>query len=132
MHLYIMAAIAIAAAFGSWQVQEWRYGAKEADRLEAIKRDRMIAEKNIDTAAVGHEKDKVEIQTEFLTITKEVERVIEKPFYVNSELCMDDDGLRELNAARAPAAAASQPAPALPGPAARHWWQPSPKPEKPD
>jgi len=134
MYLYLAAAVAIAvaSAFGTWQVQEWRYGAKEADRLEAVKRDRMIAEKKIDGAAVGFEKDKGAERTKFITITQEVERVIEKPFYVASELCLDDDGLQQLNAARAPAAAASEPARAVPGSAAGHWWQPSPEPAKPD
>ena len=117
MHLYLMAAIALAAAFGSWQVQEWRYGAKEADRLAAVARDRMRAEKNIDTAAVGHEADKVRIETEFIVITETVDHVTQTDFYAaGAPACLDDSGLQVLNAARgiAPAHAASQPATTAP------------------
>lgn len=66
----------------------------------------------IDVAAVGLEKDKAKIRTEFLTVTKEVERVVQKPVYLN--ICFDDDGLRIANAAIHPAAPAGQPASTLP------------------
>ena len=115
-HLAAALIAASAAAFGTWQIQEWRYGSKEAERLEAVARDRMRAEKNIDTAAVGHEKDKVRIETEFVTITETVERVVREPFYIapNAPACFDADGLRQLESAvRGSAPAASQPAPAL-------------------
>lgn len=69
-----------------------------------------------DKAAAGHEADKVRIRTEFLTITEEVERVVEKPVY--RDICFDDDGLRIIGAALGPSPAASEPAPALPGSAA--------------
>lgn len=117
MKLYIMTAIAItsalAGAFGSWQVQQWRYGAKEADRLEAVARDRMRAEKNIDTAAMGHETDKVRIETEFVTITERITDVVKEPFYVDGA-CLDAAGLQLVADALGPAAAASQPATAVP------------------
>jgi hypothetical protein len=134
MYVYVAIAIiaALSAATGTWKVQEWRYGAKEAQRLEQAREDRAMREKTIDHAAVGHEKDRGALRTEFITITQEVERVIEKPFYVASELCLDGDGLRELNAARTPAALASQPARAVPGLAPGRWWQPRREPEKQD
>lgn len=117
MSIYLYAAIGIGCAAvgaaGAWQTQEWRYGAKEAARLEAIERDRRFAEKRVDVAAGGHEADKSELRTEFVEIVKEVERVVEKPVY--RDACLDDDGLRVLRAAIDPAPAASQPAPALPG-----------------
>lgn len=65
-----------------------------------------------DKAAVGHERDKTQIQTEFLTITQEVERVVEKPIY--RDICFDDDGLRIIGAAIGRRAAASEPAAAVP------------------
>lgn len=85
------------AAASAWQVQEWRYGAKEAERLEEVARDRMRAEKNIDTAATGHERDKTRIRTEFITITETVERVVREPFYLQAEQCLDAAGLRSLS-----------------------------------
>ena len=66
----------------------------------------------VDQAAVAHEKDKVQIRTQIKTVIQEVERIVEKPVYRN--VCLDDDGLRVLRAAIRPAAAASQPAPAVP------------------
>lgn len=69
-----------------------------------------------DKAAVGHEADKIQIRTEFVTITREVEHVIERPVYRN--MCFDDDGLRLLGNAIAGRPAASQPTPAVPEPSA--------------
>lgn len=66
----------------------------------------------IDAAATGHETDKAQIRTQFKTIIKEVDRVVQKPVYLN--VCLDDDGLRAARAAIGPAPAASQPAPAVP------------------
>lgn len=65
-----------------------------------------------DKAAAGHERDKEQIRTEFLTITQEVEHVVEKPVY--RDMCFDDDGLRLIGAAIGRRPAASEPAPALP------------------
>lgn len=112
-------AAAVAAA-GAWQVQEWRYGAKEAERLEEAARDRMRAEKNIDAAAVGNEKDKARIRTEFITITETVERIVREPFYVAADApaCLDAAGLHELATAIGAAPAASQPARTLSRPGA--------------
>lgn len=97
-HLAAALIAASAAAFGTWQIQEWRYGSKEAERLEAVARDRMRAEKNIDTAAVGHEKDNGRIRTVTKTVTREVERIVREPYYVDSGAgCFDADGLRILS-----------------------------------
>jgi hypothetical protein len=118
--MYVYVAVALLSAFlagaGTWQVQDWRYASKEADRLEQVREDRMRSEKNIDTAAVGHEKDKVQIRTVTKTVTKEVERIVREPFYVATDApaCFDADGLRQLQAAIAPAQPASEPARKLP------------------
>lgn len=97
----------------TWRVQDWRYAAKENARvLEEIR----VRDKNagaVDSAAAGHEGDKTAINTEFVTITQEVERVIENISYRN--ICLDDDGLRVLGAAIRGRDAASQPADVLPG-----------------
>lgn len=69
----------------------------------------------IDAAAAGHEADKTQIRTQFKTIIKEVDRVVQKPVYLN--ICFDDDGLRAARAAIGPAPPASEPAPAVPEPA---------------
>lgn len=134
--LYAYLAVALLAAalsgIGVWNVQEWRRDSLDKERIEAAAELKRIDAKRIDTAAVGHEKDRAEARTRTITITKEVERVIEKPFYVASELCIDAAGLQQLNAARAPATAASKPSADLPRPSLRRWWQPSGEPAKPD
>ena len=97
---------------GAWQTQEWRYEAREAQRLEALAETKRMNELAADAGAAGHESDKAAIKTEFITITKEVRRVVEKPIYRN--VCLDADGLRILERAISGQPAASQPAPTLP------------------
>jgi hypothetical protein len=134
VYIYAAAALAIAlsSAAATWRVQEWRHASMEAERVEQANELKRLNAKRIDTSAERLEQEKAAVQTEFITIRERVEHVVEKPFYVASELCLDDDGLRELNAARRSAPAASQPAPALPRPAGRHWWDPRAEPEKQD
>lgn len=79
---------------------------EEQQRASFLKREKQ------DYASVGHEKDKARIQTRYITITKEVERVVKDDFYAGA--CLNDDGLRILRAAVA-GQAASEPANAVPG-----------------
>lgn len=67
----------------------------------------------IDAAAAGLAMDKAKIRTQFVTITKEVDRLVQDPHYAS--LCFDDAGLRLANAAITPPAPTGQPTPALPG-----------------
>jgi uncharacterized protein HemX len=53
---------------------------------------------NSNTAALGHEADKVKIRTEFKTITEEVERVVTQIEY-RDRACLDAGGLHAINAA---------------------------------
>lgn len=53
-------------------------------------------------------------QVVYRTLTRTVDRIVEKPVYRN--VCLDDDGLRAANAALAAAGAAGGPHPAVPGP----------------
>lgn len=114
IYTYLATAViaALMASAGTWKVQSWRFDSMEKERLESIERDRRFAEKRVDVSAEGHEKDKARIQSDFAPITKEVERVVEKPVYRN--VCLDDDGLRVLSRAIAGPPAASEPAPAVP------------------
>jgi hypothetical protein len=116
-HYLILGAFVVGLA-GGWKVQDWRHGYLDAQRQEQAREDRARREKTIDNAAAGHEADKREIRTEFITITQEVERVVQTPFYAAGQQCLDDDGLRQLAAAVGPAGAASQPARAVSGPRA--------------
>ena len=88
---------------------------RDRDAQEAQAKETFRRLERGDRAAAGHEADKAKLRTEFLTITQEVERVVEKPVY--RDVCFDDDGLRLIGAAISGRAAASEPAPAVPGPA---------------
>lgn len=118
IYTYIATALvaAGAAALGAWQVQEWRYGAQEAERLEMVAKEQFRRADRIDTASVGHERDKAEIVTEFVEIIREVDRVVEKPVY--RDMCLDDDGMRVLSDAINGPDPASKPAGAVPRPSA--------------
>ena len=116
---WIWAAVcAVAFAAGgaaSWKVQEWRHGAKEADRLESVAENKRMNERAADQGATAHEADRAKIRTQFITITKEAERVIlEKPVYRN--ICLDDDGLHILAGAIDGQQPSGEPAPAVPQP----------------
>lgn len=90
--------------------------AQEQARMQA--QERQAKAEKIDTAAVKLEKAKETVRTEFVTIERVVDRVIESnPVYLRE--CFTDDGLRQLNAAIGARPAASQPTPAVPasGPA---------------
>lgn len=89
--------------------------AQELAKVQA--QERQAKAEKIDTAAVKLEKAKETVRTQFVTIEKEIDRVVENIVYRN--VCMDDAGLLQLNAAIGARPAASQPAPAVPasGPA---------------
>jgi hypothetical protein len=121
--LYTPAAAALIAAAlaatGAWQVQNWRYGAKEAERLQLVAEQARASIRAADAAATRHEADKQAIRARVRVITQEVDRVVEKPVY--RSVCLDADGLRILEAAIAESApTARQPAPAVPAAAPAH------------
>lgn len=117
LYVYVAASLALlaAGATAGWQVQGWRHARLEAQRLEDAAEVKRLRARTADTASGGHEADREQIRTEFQIITKEVERVVEKPVYRN--VCLDADGLRILERAiRGGSAATGEPAPAVPGP----------------
>lgn len=66
-------------------------------------------------AATDLETEDAEAEIIYRTITRDVERIVERPVYLNR--CLDDDGLSIARAALAgPAAFTAQPSPALPEP----------------
>lgn len=117
----VIALILLVAGFGGGVKYHAGVNAQRdlAEQQQAA-RERGAQIQRIDRAATAHEGDKAQIRTEFLTITQEVERVVEQPIYRDRDparpdagLCLDDDGLRLVRAATG---APSQPAPALPSP----------------
>lgn len=88
----------IACGVGAWQVQNWRYGALKAAELEQARETSKMLRQAANTASTGHENDKATLKTEFVTIEKEVERVINKIEY-RDRACFDPDGVRVINEA---------------------------------
>lgn len=111
--LLIVAIVSGTMSFGAaWTVQGWRYDAKESQRLkdqqELAKLDRAKAQ----VASEGFEHDKSKNTVEFRTITKTVEKIVDRPVYLAQ--CFDDDGMRELRAAVRATGGASEPKSAVP------------------
>lgn len=107
----------IGGAVGAWKVQEWRYGALEAERMEQERETAKMRRQAANSASTGHEQDKTRIQTEFVTIEKEVERVVNQIEY-RDRACLDPAGLRTLQEAIRLTGNPSEPVNTVPTPAA--------------
>lgn len=114
--------LALAGAAGSGYFKGHR---DAADRCE-IKIAGMVAEsvkRRATEAATAHtaaallENNHEKTRIVYRTITRSVDRLVERPVYRN--VCLDDDGVREANAALAGTpATAAEPHDAVPGPRA--------------
>lgn len=113
-HVYVYLLVVVLSATAMWQVQNWRFAAKERDRLEMQAKELARKADRVDQAAVRHEKDKKQIRTRERVVIQEVEREVEKPVYRNQ--CLTPDSLRILSdhidgkGAGEPAGAVSEPA----------------------
>lgn len=109
--LYVL--IAVSAATGAWQVQNWRFGAIERDRLTAEQEHRRNNERAATVASTSYETRKAAAQPIAAATTSEVNRVIQSKPDFSAGQCFDDDGLRILRAAAA-GTAPGQSGPAVP------------------
>lgn len=103
---------AVLAAAGAWQVQAWHYDAREAERIEAQAELRRNQEKAVGMASTGFELDRSRNEARRQAAAEVLERIVERPVYMQQ--CLDDDGLRELNAQIRRASDPSQPGRQLP------------------
>lgn len=99
--------LSIALGFGTgWKVHSWKTDSEvkaEEDKAEVVADDK----------AVKHEQFKEKERIRYVTITKNVDRIVKEPFYLTPDQCLDDDGLRELREAINPGSTSIN-APALP------------------
>ena len=111
--LAAVALAALAAGFtGGWKVQAWRWAAADGARAEAqVEQDR-LQRRVADESAARHAAEVAAIAAQRRVLTKEIERVVEVPLYRN--VCLDDSGLRLVEAAARGTDPAGEPAPALP------------------
>jgi hypothetical protein len=113
----ITALIAAVLAFaGAWTVQGWRYDAQGKARLELAQEVQRMRARVADKASEAHEVDRVKIETEFVVVTSEVEKIVEKTIYRN--VCFDADGLRAHARAVRLTGNSSEPPDPVPAPAA--------------
>ena len=110
----VLAALVFAVG---WSTRGWHEAALREAKAEAEAKLSKIVQAQSDQAAQDHEAVRAALATQQRVITREIDHVVEKPIYRN--VCLDDDGMRILNAAiGAPAASQPEFAAALPSPAA--------------
>lgn len=116
--LYTYAATAIVAgalAFGGgWQVQAWRWDAADKQRIEQEAKERQKQLDRAHVASTTFEDKRTTNETRYRTVTVTLEKIVDRPVYLNQ--CLDSDGLLQLNAQIARAADPGQPSLKLPKP----------------
>ncbi len=105
----------LAAGFTSgYRVESWHAAAQRQAAIDAAIAEYKGEAEKANAAAAALEQKKDASHVVYQTITRNVDRIVEKPVY--RDRCLDDDGLRAANAALAGAAAAAAGADAaLPG-----------------
>lgn len=89
---------AVMAGTAAWKVQSWRFDSAKLEAIEDAHEREKMRRQAANAGAQAHEVDKTVIQTKFIPITTEVERVVTQIEY-RDRVCLDSDGLRVLNTA---------------------------------
>ena len=88
---------ALVLAFGTgWWLRGLQVKTATVDQTKAQAQADVQQAQRTSTAVQQHAKVKTETEIRYVTTVKEVEKLVERPVYL--ERCMDDDGLRILNA----------------------------------
>jgi hypothetical protein len=100
--IYTYAAVALVSAVmagtAAWKVQAWRFDSAKLEAIEDAHEREKMRRQAANAGAQAHEGDKTIIQTKFIPITTEVERVVTQIEY-RDRACFADDGVRILNSA---------------------------------
>ena len=116
--LYTYAATALVARAvgfgGGWKTQGWRWDAAEKQRIEQEAKERQKQLDRAHTASTTFEDKRSTNETRYRTVTVTLEKVVERPVYLQQ--CLDADGLRILNDQITRAADPGQPGIKLPKP----------------
>lgn len=89
----IVAALALAFSTG-WQVRDWKADSQEL---------KVVVQK--EAAQERWEVFMTQERIKYVKIIHNVDRVVKEPFYVSSDKCLDDAGLRLITEALTPASA---------------------------
>lgn len=103
-----LAAAAIGGWF-AWQLQTWRQGYAQTERVERAARDLVRQVENRDRATSAYLKEDDDAEQAHQTIASAASAIAARPGYVVQ--CFDDDGLQQLRLAirnAAPAARAGE------------------------
>ena len=93
----IAAGVALVLAFGTgWWLRGLQVKAAMVKQTQAQAQADVKQAQRTSTAVQQHAQTKTETEIRYVTTVKEVEKLVERPVYL--ERCMDDDGLRVLNA----------------------------------
>ena len=88
---------ALVLAFGTgWWLRGLQVKAATVDQTKAQAQADVQQAQRTSTAVQQHAQTKIETEIRYVTTVKEVEKLVERPVYL--ERCMDDDGVRILNA----------------------------------
>jgi hypothetical protein len=86
---------AVLVGFGAgWTVHSWKADSERARGERAAALQLEGQQRGVHEASTRYQAGVAEIQVRERVVTKEVERVLEKPVY--REQCLDDDGMRLL------------------------------------
>ena len=89
--------VALVLAFGAgWWLRGLQVKAATVDQTKAQAQADVQQAQRTSEAVQTHAKVKTETEIRYVTVTREVEKLVERPVYL--ERCMDDDGLATLNA----------------------------------
>ena len=104
---------ALLGGWGAHQVTAWAYRSQQLKTAERAAKDLARAVEQQDRAVAAYIESRGNAETIYKTITRRVDKIVERPVYRN--VCLDADGLQQLRAAIAGRAAPEPgPAPALP------------------
>lgn len=91
------AVIALGLAFGAgWWLRGLQVKATTVDQTKAQAQADVQQAQRASGAVQQHAQAQVKTEIRYVTVTKEVEKLVERPVYLQQ--CLDDDGLRALNA----------------------------------
>lgn len=88
----------------TWRVGYWKEKAQSAEsdcnaKILKLKEDQLTELQNkqneINKVSADYEAEKSKQRVQVETVTREVQKIIERPVYLNS--CFDDSGLQQLN-----------------------------------
>lgn len=116
--LYTHVAVGIAALAigfgGGWKTQGWRWDAADKQRLEQETADLRRITEHARQASGTYEDKRTANETRYRTVTVTLEKVVDRPVYLQQ--CLDDDGLRALNQQISRASDSGEPGLQLPKP----------------